>query len=329
VEIARWKIRGWEEVRSIAFSPDDKTLAAGSADGTVQLWDVASGHHFADLSEQIVFPVYSVAFSPDGTMLASGDQGNVDYFETIKLWDVASGKEVRTLSLLTFEEDGRTDSVYSVAFSPDGKTLASGSYAGTVKLWDVASGEELSTLLSVSTDTGGAYSGWYTVYSVAFSPDGKILASAGGVDGKVKFWDVTSGTLLRTLNGSTDAIAVAFSPDGKILASGEEAGIKLWDVASGKELYTLSDHNMGLSFTFSPDGQMLAATGSISIGTEIGRSPGDGAVVLWDVTSGEKLSILPHGDDTFFVLSVTFSPDGKFIASSADDGQVHLWGIYP
>ena len=222
-------------VLSIAFSPDGKVLASGSRDETVKLWDVASGRQLRTLSGHGSW-VNSIAFSPDGKVLASGSGD-----KTIKLWDVASGRELRSLS-------GHTDWVFSVAFSPDGKVLASGSYDSTIKLWDVASGSELRTL-SGHTDK---------VTSVAFSPDGKVLAS-GGEDKTIKLWDAASGRELRTLNGEpkrqeensmaqvegvTNWVhSVAFSPDGKVVASGSQDNtIKFWDVASGSELRTLLFH---------------------------------------------------------------------------------------
>ena len=142
-------------------------------------------------------------------------------------------------------------SVTSVAFSPDGKILASGGWGGTIKLWDVESGALLKTLKSHSKP----------VSSVSFSPDGKILASGSG-DKTIKLWDVKSGTLLKTLEGHFDSVSsVSFSPDGRILASGSgDDTIKLWDVESGALLKTLRGHSESVSsVSFSPDGRILAS----------------------------------------------------------------------
>ena len=213
-------------VRSVAFSPDGKTLASGSLDNTVKLWDVSTGTELRTLEGHSA-EVLSVAFSPDGKTLASGSRKG-----TIKLWDVSTGTELRTLTpmakYLIRTRPGASDengfaAVFSVAFSPDGKTLASGSEDNTVKLWDVSTGAELRTL------TGHSES----VESVAFSTNGKILVS-GSLDKTVKLWDVSTGTEVRTLRHSDFVRSVAFSPDGKILASGsDDETVKLWNVSTG------------------------------------------------------------------------------------------------
>jgi WD40 repeat protein len=281
-----------DRVWSVAFSPDGRTLASGSQDNSVKLWNVASGSELRTLRGHTDW-VDSVTFSPDGNTVASGSGD-----KTVKLWDVASGSELRTLR-------GHTDWVHSVAFSPDGRTLASGSMDKIIKLWDVTSGNELRTLRG--------HTNW--VDSVAFSPDGRTLAS-GSRDKTIKLWDVASGRELQTLAGHTEDVhSVAFSPDGRTLASGSmDKTIKLWDVASGRELRTLTGHTHWIySVAFGPDGNILAS------------GSWDKTIKLWAVASGRELGTL--AGHTSGVSSVAFTPDGRTLASGSDDEAVKLWDV--
>ena len=198
---------------------------------------------------------------------------------------------------------GHTKPVYGVAFSPDGKWLASGSDDSTVRLWDAATGAALQTLQG--------HPGW--VCGVAFSPDGKRLA-AGSYDYMVRLWDAATGAALQTLQGHTSSVyGVAFSPDGKRLASGSHDNtVRLWDAATGAALQTLQGHTGWVwGVAFSPDGKRLAA-GSY-----------DNMVRLWDAATGAALQTLQG--HTSSVWGVAFSPDGKRLASGSDDNTVRLW----
>ncbi|HEY1209768.1 MAG TPA: serine/threonine-protein kinase [Terracidiphilus sp.] len=197
---------------------------------------------------------------------------------------------------------GNTASVETVAFSPDGRTLASGD-ADNANLWDVATGQQIRAFKG--------HTAW--VFSVAFSPDGRTLATAS-VDNTIKLWDVASGRLLRTLEGHTEAVQyVAYSPDGAMLASASsDRTIKLWDAASGRLLRTLLGHSdYVISVAFSPDGRTLVSGST------------DHLVMLWDTASGKMLRALQGHTD--IVLSVKFSPDGRTIASGSWDRTTRLW----
>ena len=279
------------------FSPDGATLAglSGDVDARVRLWDVSSGEQKAVLGRHPYHIAYRMMFSPDGKMLATAvwpnyQAGYPEYY--IRLNDVSSGEQKAAL---------RVGWVTSMAFSPDGATLASISHVSGIQLWDTASGEQKGGL-------GGYGDG---VNSVAFSPpDGALLASGSG--GTVRLWDVSSGEEKAALwHGRITALAFS-PPDGALLASGGAGYIRLWDVSSGEQKAILW-HDGITSMAFSPDGATLASGGGY----------GDNTVRLWDVSSGELKVGLRH----WGVKSMAFSPDGKTLASGDTDNTVRLWDV--
>ncbi|KAJ5536376.1 hypothetical protein N7513_009562 [Penicillium frequentans] len=279
---------GW--VNSVAFSPDGARLASASDDGTVRLWDAATGALQQTL-EGHSDSVMSVAFSPDGAWLASASN------DEIVLWNAATG----TLQLIL---KGHSDIVMSVAFSPDGAWLASASNDETVRLWDVATGTLQQTLRGHSD----------SVISVAFSPDGVWLASASK-DETVRLWGAATGTLQQILKGHSDSItSVAFSPDGARLASASrDITVRLWDAATGTLQQILKGHvDLVTSVAFSSNGAWLASSSK------------DGTVRLWDAATGTLQQIL---ENLGSVISVAFSPDGAQLASASDDETVRLWDV--
>ena len=286
---------------SVAFSPDGSTLASGSYDRTIRLWDAKTGEPKQTLRGHRD-GVTCVAFSPDGSTLASGSWDNY-----IRLWDADTGQLLRTL-------EGHTDGVRSVAFSPDGSTLASGSYDRTIRLWDAKTGEPKLTL--------EGHKGY--VRSAVFSPDGSTLAS-GSYDYTVRLWDADTGQPLRTLEGHTGGVlSVAFSPDGSTLASGGyDRTVRLWDADTGQPLQTLRGHTGDVySVAFSSDGSTLASGGYADTILLY-----DDAIWLWDAKTGQPLQTL-RGHRAG-VTSVAFSRDGSTLASGSFDNTIQVWELTP
>ncbi|MGH3853780.1 MAG: TIR domain-containing protein [Pseudonocardiaceae bacterium] len=303
-------------VAAVAFSPDGHTLATGSWDQTVRLWNVADLAHPTSLGQPLTGHtnwVATVAFSPDGHTLASGS-----YDQTVRLWNVTDPTHPTSLGQpLT----GHTNWVATVAFSPDGRTLASGSGDQAVRLWNVADpahpaprGQPLTGHTS-------------TVFAVAFSPDGRTLAS-GSADQTVRLWNVADPThptpLGQPLTGHTSFVdAVAFSPDGHTLASGSyDQTVRLWNVTDPTHPTSLGQPLTGRTnpvraVAFSPDGHTLASGSA------------DQTVRLWNVTDPTHPTPLgqPLTGHTNPVLAVAFSPDGHTLATGSNDETVRLWNV--
>ncbi|MFD9107106.1 helix-turn-helix domain-containing protein [Streptomyces bottropensis] len=339
-------------VSTLAYGPDGKTLAGGGFDGTVRLWDPATGRTRKVLAgpEDKDDPAFvrTLAFGPDGRTIATS--GNDD----ARLWDPDTGRvrasvAVRepdddNMAAVGFDRDGRALAVtesgqvldvaggrvtttlrgptgleMAVAFGPDGRTLATSTRDHTAQLWDLATGRVLFTLRS---RTG-------VVSSLAFSRDGRTLAT-GTEDGTVHLWNTADGRRRTTLTSASSRVeSMAFAPDGRTLAAGSYDGtVRLWDLATGRAATTLTGHTSPvMSVAFSPDGTELA-TGDEAHGS----GGGDAGVRLWKVGTNRPRATLdvPGGD----LQSVAFSPDGETIATSSvrmsardagTDGVVRLW----
>jgi Tol biopolymer transport system component len=220
---------------AVSFSPDGKTLAAaarpaGGGKGNIYLFDAATGNELRRFGGGRIWTI-TVPFSPDGKLLAAGGQGTA-----VQLWDPATGKEVRRLEGEKAPADGppfarpprRLTLVLALAFSPDGKTLASGDNDNKITLWDVGTGRKRVVLSMAPLPALGAFG----VCTLAYSPDGKTLASAGG-DGVVRLWEAATGKeRCRLVGHKAQVWSVAFAPDGKTLASTDaNAKARIWDVA--------------------------------------------------------------------------------------------------
>ncbi len=342
----------------VIFSHDGKYIATASSDKTARLWDfqgnllVEFKGHGAD--------VRSIAFSPDDQYLATGSWDN-----TARLWDLhdlakfndskPNDENLSTYShwerVSEYEEDDQVvmklirhpEVVESVAFSPDGKYLATGSNDNIARLWSLQSHlfvefkkDNVYNVESVAFSPDGKYlatGSWShtahlwdlqgnliaefkghknDVESVAFSPDGKYLAT-GSNDKTARLWDL-KGNLLREFTGHKDDIeSVAFSPDGKYLATGSsDKTARLWDL-KGNLLREFTGHGSGVqSVAFSPDGKYLA-TGS-----------SDKTARLWDLKGNLLREFTVHKND---VQSVAFSPDGKYLATGSWDKTARLWDL--
>jgi WD40 repeat protein/uncharacterized caspase-like protein len=304
-------LRGYAyPAKFIAFSPDGRTLASSRLDG-VRIWDGENGSNMRVIVPSLGASVRSIAFSPDSQWLAIGTNFQKEFADfpdsikkqlgieetvpTIKIYAVQTSKLVRTIRA---HEEG----IYALAFSPDGKIIASGSVDKAIKLWDSETGAELRTLTGHTAK----------ITSLAFRYDGKVLAS-GSDDKAIKVWETETGKELRTLAAHTHEVnSLAFSPDGKTLASGSFLVAALWDADSGQQIREFKGHtNMVTGLAFSRDGKQLATAGF------------DNLIKLWDVESGGLLQTLRGHSNT--VTSVAFSPVDNLLASASFDANIKIW----
>ena len=256
--------------------------------------------------------INNIQYSPDGTKLTVASSSGIWHY------DAQTGKKLGVFTPYSTYRAGFIP--MNVAFSPDGKTLASGCRDGTIRLWD--------TDTSIPRHTLSGHK--RAVWSVAYSPDGKTVAS-GGQDKTLRLWDANTGQHLRKLKGHKGwVLSVTYSPDGRTIATGsEDATLRLWDANTGQHLRTFKwDKGHIRSVAFSPDGRTIAsATRNNTITT----------ICLWDVNSGRQIQtlsgytrIMNHKDSNisarrgFEPNIVAFSPDGKTIVS-ASFGETHQW----
>ncbi len=286
-----------DTVAALAFSPDGRTLATGSWNGAITLWDIESGTLL--WTSWHTTNIQSLTFAPDGCTLASG--GND---ATIRLWGATSGTHRQTLS-------GHSGPVYALAWSPDGSLLASGSFDGQIRLWEIQKTQPATCVHMLTGHTTG-------VIGLAFAPDGSTLAS-GSWDRTVKLWDVGEEGSLRvreTLAGHTDRVfAVAWSPDGRLMAScGWDQTIWLWDVEQGSYRIALHGHTAVVyDIAFTPDSRSLLSGSA------------DGTLRVWDVERGQCVRIIQGYAVSLY--DVAWSPDGTQLASAGSDRLMTIWDV--
>jgi WD40 repeat protein len=279
-------------VDSLAFEPDDMTLFSGGSDGEIGRWDVATGRKLGRIGVPgLKWPARSLAVSFDGRTLADSRVG---------LWDLKTGELITLAS-------GDAEAGYAVAFSPVGSVLAKTDHP-IIRLWDVVTKKPLHSLPTPPQ---------HGVASMSFSPNGRILASAGW-DSKVTLWEVSNGQELTNniVGHAAGIMSVAFSPDGRTLASGSRDGtVMIWDVtdAAKPSLQHKLNANAGSvwAVAYSPDGKSIAS------------GHDDWTVKLWDpVTERERCTLVGH---TGAVRALAFSPKGSVLATGDAGGTIRLW----
>jgi WD40 repeat protein len=280
-----------DAVRTLAFSSDGHTLASGSADRTVKIWDLQTQKPI--LQKDDTGEIFSVAFNSNSQILASSGEDR-----TIKLWNLQSGALMSQLNKHDWQ-------VASVAFSQDSQTLVSGSQDGAIELWDLRT-QKFNRTLSKDANR---------VNAVAISPDNALLVS-GNIDNTIQVWDLSTQKLLRTLKGHSGQVnAISISLNSAVVASGSADGtIKLWNLHTGELLQTLVGHLDSVhSVAFHPDGKTLISGSA------------DQTIKIWHGWTGQLIQSLyePSGE----VLSVAVHPDGQIFASANKGGTIKIWRV--
>jgi len=304
---------------TFAFSPIGNVFAVGAGTRAVRVWDLAEAKELAKFTAQnhvtsrALTGTTCLAFLPDGKTLTT-----CGFDKTLRLWDAESGESRATIS--------HTHAFWRLAVSPDGKTIATLQFTANAKDWNDC--DQTLTLWDVESRTSRSIQSWHgPLCSVAFSPDGRLLA-CGTTTGYVIVWDATTGEESKTVLGHGDdmILGLGFSPDGTALASANRSTIKLWDVTDWTVSASLkSTVRSTMSLAYSPDGKLLATAGGDMIAMTPQTTDQRAKVELWDTTTGRLLTefaghVLP-------VQRIAFSPDGKKLATAGMDAKTNLWDV--
>ncbi len=283
-------------------------IASASGDQTVQVWDAATG------SNPVIYRghtdyVFAVAWSPDGKLIASGGGD-----KTVQVWTVPQGVQVVDPAAEgnVFTYRGHTTNVSAVAWSPDGRRIASGAWDNTVKVWEPT--PESNTM---------TYDGHVSfVNTVAWSPDGKRIAS-GAWDDTVQVWDSTTGSMYVTYRGHSSVVrSVAWSPDGKFIASSDDLTAQVWNASTGEHIFTYSGHTTFVSaVAWSPDGKRIASASDDQT-VQIWNAPTVGTRSSGPITGGDVFTYPGHSRG---VRTIAWSPDSKLIVSGSEDRTAQVW----
>jgi WD40 repeat protein len=298
------------QIVSVAFHPDGQYLASTGSDNRVHLWNVTTGEILVTIDAA---GVRAVSFSPDGNLIATASQDG-----SAIIWDARCGAEERTLiegstegSTIGISGRGQnglpvstfTNSITGIAFSSDGSQIVTSS-GTTLQVWDVETGQEVNSFTGHTADIAG----------VSFSPDGRMIASAGR-DTTARLWDTETGDEMRELSEHSNSLAdVVFDQSGTRLATAsQDHSARVWDVASGEELMTILGHTDRVNaVSFSPDGTRLA-TASL-----------DGTARIWNIApTAEVFTLLNINNDK--IIDVAYSPDGQFIATANESAGAKIW----
>jgi WD40 repeat protein len=296
------RLRHWQSIHHVIFSPNGRFLASSGRDQIVRLWDTSTWNEVRDFMGHTA-TVHGLSFSKDGTRLASAGEDN-----TVRIWDVATGRELEAL-----RKEG--SGAILVAFRGDDKALVGGCSDGSVKVWETAN----ATVRFVLKGHKSA------IRTMSFLGDGPVLATAG-YDGEVRFWNTETGTEMGSVKAHTREPNLSISRDGKTMATGSwDVSVKIWKLTEmdgegpnkGKRqiqaqlLHDLKARNDVHGIGLSPDGKWLV-TGCIS------------HLLVWDVTLGKEVSLIADPVPNI-AHDVAFAPDGKYFVTGNSLGDIRIW----